>query len=522
MTQIPPNTTPTRPGRTMVVLAIVVALIIAGLGYFGWRALKPDDDFSKPKPTGEKVDDSLAKFYDQSLSWRECGRARCTRVEVPVDYDKPDGETLKLSVRLYPATDGSPERTLFVNPGGPGGSATDFAATMWSELSKNVTDIYDVVGVDPRGVGDSTPLKCLDGPAMDKFVDTDPEPDDKAELRQLRDVTSQMGEACAKNSGELASHVSTEEAARDMDVVRALMGRKTLDWFGASYGTQLGATYAHLFPKNVGRMVLDGAVDPSADEFEAAMGQTTGFQRAFDAYAKDCIKDRSSCPLGSSVDEARSKVSAFFAQVDNKPLEVGSRELTVGTALFGVALPLYSQEYWGLLTDGLTAAFEGDGSVLLSLSDAYFSRNPDGTYDNNGGQVIYAVNCLDSGDSRPTLEEVEKQLPAFEKASPVFGGFLGWGVLGCTDWPLTSDTPQTSVDAEGAPPIVVIGTTRDPATPYEWARNLADQLKVGVLVSRDGDGHTAFASGNDCIDTLVEKFLAEGTVPKDGTLCKAE
>lgn len=515
---------PTRPTRTIVVLVVVSVLLIAAAGYAGWWLADRDGDdsnWSEPTPTGEPADDSLAQYYEQDLDWDDCGRAaRCTQVTVPVDYQKPSGETLELAVRLYPATDGKAERTLFVNPGGPGGSAQDYAASMSNDLSDPVRAMYDVVGVDPRGVGESTPLKCLDDAAMDDFVDTDPDPDDKAETAALRDSTKEMGEACAKNSGDLASHVSTEEAARDMDVVRALMGRDELDWFGASYGTQLGATYAHLFPDKVGRMILDGAVDPSADAFEGALGQATGFQRAFDAYAENCAK-QSSCPVGSSVGEARAKVAALIKQLDQQPIKVGDRELTEGTAFYGIAVTLYSEETWDYLSSALDRVFDGDGSVLLSLSDLYFSRAKDGHYRNNIGQVIYAVNCLDA-DDRPTLDDVEKRLPEFEKVSPVFGSALGWGVVGCTDWPLTSKTPQGDVAAEGAPPIVVIGTTRDPATPYEWARNLADQLKVGVLVSRDGDGHTAFNSGNQCIDDLVEDFLVDGTVPKDDTMCKAE
>lgn len=517
MTTSPP--VPTRPRGLVALLVLLLVVVLVAAGLIGWRLLDHDDDWSKPAPTREKVGGDLAKFYDQSLDWSDCGRARCTKVTVPVDYEKPDGQTLKLAVRLYPAADGEAERTMFVNPGGPGGSATDFAAAMWSQLGRDVTGMYDVVGVDPRGVGDSTPLACLSDRDMDGFVDTDPDPDDSDEMRALRRSVRAMGDACAKNSGDLASHVSTAEAARDMDVVRALLGRKKLDWFGASYGTQLGATYAHLFPQNVGRMVLDGAVDPTIGAFGAALGQATGFQRAFDSYAAHCAQ-QADCPVGSSVKEARAKVAALLAQLDAQPIKVGDRELTEGTAFYGIALPLYSEESWDYLTQALTRVFDGDGSVLLALSDAYFSRQPNGRYAENIGQVIYAVNCLDD-DERPGLRAVEDKIGEFEKVSPVFGRALGWGVLACADWPLTSSSPQGSVKAEGAPPIVVIGTTRDPATPYEWARALADQLGVGVLVSREGDGHTAYASGNDCIDDLVDTFFVKGTVPKDGTMCKA-
>ncbi len=243
-------------------------------------------------------------------------------------------------------------------------------------------------------------------------------------------------------------------------------------------------------------------------------------QQTIIATLIECVK-QPSCPVGSSVDEARSTVADLLDDLDGSPLEVGDRQLTQGNAFYGIAVTLYSRQTWDYLSQGLQAALEGDGTVLLALSDAYFGREADGSYQGNIGEVIYAVNCLDVAE-RPSLAQVEKRLPQFEKASPVFGRALGWGVLACTDWPLTSSTPQGEVDAEGAPPIVVIGTTRDPATPYEWARSLADQLGTGVLVSRDGDGHTAYASGNDCIDDLVDTFFTKGTVPRDGTECPAE
>ncbi len=299
-----------------------------------------------------------------------------------------------------------------------------------------------------------------------------------------------------------------------------LLGRTKMDWFGASYGTQLGATYATLFPKTVGRMVLDGAVDPALGAIDSSLGQTTGFQRALEAFASDCVK-RASCPLGTDVDEGLAKIADLMSQLDDSPLKTQdeTRKLTEGLAFYGIAVTLYDKGTWHYLRDALTQAFSGDGTTLLLLSDAYFSRNPDGAYGDNIGEVIYAVNCLDVAD-RLTEAEVVAALPRFEKASPVFGRALGWGALGCTDWPIESTHPQVKISGDGAPPIVVIGTTRDPATPYEWAKSLADQLSSGVLISRDGDGHTAYGSGNACITKAVDAYLVDGTVPKDGLLCE--
>lgn len=512
--------------RRTKILAILVALVLVGaiavaavVGGGGG-----DDKASgtkDPAPASDGVPSGLEDFYSQKLSWDECGQAaRCTSVEVPIDYAKPDGDTLKLRVKVISAK-GDGGRSLFVNPGGPGGEAQGFADYMKSQLGSKVLDRYDIVGVDPRGVGQSTPVDCLSDRGLDAYAASEPDPDDQAEITEYRKTMVDFGKGCEQRSGALAEHISTEEAARDFDVVRALLGSKTFDWFGASYGTQLGATYATLFPKTVGRMVLDGASDPSLSAEESAFGQTTGFQRALDSYIKDCVK-QASCPLGRNADAAEDKLSAFVEARDSDPLSTDEkRKVTEGITFYGIAVTLYDKETWPVLTQALTAAFKGDGSVLLRLSDAYFRRAPDGSYSENLGEANPAINCLDAGDDdASTLQDVEDSLPRFSKASPVFGRALAWGAIMCTDWPIKSDHPQVAVDATGSKPIVVLGTTRDPATPYEWAKSLTDQLKTAVLVTRQGDGHTAYTSGNTCIKKLVDAYLVDGTVPKDGTTCK--
>lgn len=478
-----------------------------------------DDKWSEPKPATTSAPSGLKAFYDQKVSWSSCGSAKCAWIKVPVDYAKPDGATTRLRAVVHPAEGGTAKRSILVNPGGPGGSAIDFAKTMATSFGDDVRSMYDIVGVDPRGVAKSSPLKCLPDKAFDEFVQTDPDPDNPGEVTALRKSITDLGEACEKNSGGLAAHVSTVEAAKDMDVVRALLGRPKLDWFGASYGTELGAVYAQLFPTKVGRMVLDGAVDPSLDAIGSSLGQTTGFQRALDAYAKDCV-EHSDCPLGDDADAGLGKIADLMKQLDATPMRaLPGRDLTEGQAFYGVAVTLYDKSTWQYLSQGLKAAFEGDGSILLRLSDIYFERDQDGSYGGNIGQVIYAVNCLDAPD-RLTVEETEAALPRFEKVSPVFGRALGWGALGCADWPIKVTNPLPKIEAKGAPPILVLGTTRDPATPYEWAESLASQLSSGVLITREGDGHTAYNSGNDCITEAVDNFFTEGTVPKDGLTCK--
>lgn len=496
-------------------LTLILAVIAAGAAI----VVINRDGWAKPEPVAEGAPAELSKFYDQDVKWSKCNTAQCADIQVPVDYDEPDGETAELSVRVIPATSGKAERSIFVNPGGPGGDATDYADTMAGQFGDDVRAMYDIVGVDPRGVGDSTPLECMSDEDFAKFTNTDPDPDDPTEVAVLRKSIVDLGTACEKNGGALAAHVSTEEAARDMDIVRALLGRKKMDWFGASYGTQLGATYATLFPETVGRMVLDGAVDPSLGAIDSALGQTTGFQRALEAYVKDCVSGED-CPVGDDVTEGLAKIAGLMKQLDAQPMKTkDSRDLTEGLAFYGIAVTLYDKSTWKYLTQGLGDALKGDGTFLLVLSDAYFQRTPDGKYADNIGEVIYAVNSLDVAN-RLSPAEMEAALPRFEKISPVFGRSLGWGALAYTDWPIKTTHPQVKISGEGAPPIVVIGTTRDPATPYEWAESLASQLDSGVLISRDGDGHTAYGSGNECITKAVDTYLVDGTVPEDGLLCK--
>lgn len=516
----------TRRTAVLAAVAAFAALVLVGavavVALTGGDNQKSSDDWAKPTPAATGVSSGLEPYYTQDLSWDDCGTAHCTWVKVPIDYAKPGGDTLKLRVKVSPAKEPG-GHSLFLNPGGPGGSALGFVDYMRAQFGSSVLKRYDLVGVDPRGVGQSTPVDCLSDRDFDTYAASEQTPDDAAEIAKFRATIVDAGKGCEVRSGALAAHLSTEEAARDFDVVRALLGAKKFDWFGASYGTQLGATYATLFPKKVGRMVLDGAVDPSLSSEESSFGQATGFQRALQAYINDCVKTKK-CPLGRDAGRAEKKIAAFLEARDAKPMKTGEkRQLTEALAFYGIAVTLYDKEYWPVLTQGLSAAFKGDGSVLLRLADVYFERKPDGSFDSNIGEAFPAISCLDtSADTESSLQEIEKSLPRFTKASPVFGRFMAWGALGCTEWPIKATHPQVPIDAKGSAPIVVLGTTRDPATPYEWSKALTDQLGSAVLISRDGDGHTAYTSGNRCIKDLVDAYLVDGKVPKNGTLCKAE
>lgn len=462
-----------------------------------------------------------ASYYDQKLAWTNCsqfGQAyECATLKVPLDYSSPD-RSIGLSVLKRPA-DGTTGGlgALVVNPGGPGGSGVDYAKFASNVFSAGVTNRYDVVGFDPRGVGRSAPIRCLDTRQTDMWLSMDDTPDTPAEVAELVAFDKTFAQACKKNTGAVLAHVSTVEAAADMDLLRAALGENTLTYFGASYGTLLGATYAQEFPEKVGRFVLDGAVSPTATADEAAKAQAAGFETALNAFIADCLKD--SCPLGSSAATARAKVASFLDGLDKTPLPTGtSRVLTQQLGETGIVAALYSRTDWVVLRLAFIQAFDGNGSGLLDLADGYSGR-VNGTYDSSLLQANVAINCLDSGSAGTSVADIEKQAAGYEAAAPIFGDSTRWAALACHDWPETAEFAPPKLAAVGAAPIVVIGTTRDPATPYAWAKELASTLTSGVLLTRDGDGHTGYHQGNKCIDAAVDAYLLDGTVPTDGKRC---
>ncbi|MCM3516861.1 alpha/beta hydrolase [Nocardioides sp. P86] len=519
-----------------IVLAVVLVLGAAGVAIgYGLSARDSDDSADGPERAGpaptstpsadatEPPDPALAAYYGQSIDWAACeddDDMECATLTVPVDYAEPDGETIDVRLLRDPADEpGQRVGSLVVNPGGPGSPGTSYAAAGTQAFRQPLLDAFDIVGFDPRGTGGSDPVDCLSDDELDAFLAADPDPDDAAEEQALVEDLDGFFAGCVERSDALVGHVTTVEAARDMDVLRAALGETTLTYLGASYGTKLGATYAELFPQRVGRLLLDGAVDVSLSTRESSLGQARGFETALRAYVEDCVSG-DDCPLGGSVEEGLTTITDLLDDIDAQPLPTSDdRELTVGSAFYGVVTPLYVRDYWPLLTQGLEQALDGDGTTLMLLADAYASRDSfSGDYLNNSAEAIYAINCLDD----PTAlapEDVPAQYADFEEASPTFGRVFAWGLVGCAGIEVEASEPAPQIDGAGAAPIVVVGTTRDPATPYEWAQALAEQLDSGVLVTRDGDGHTGYNSGNECVDTAVEDYLVEGTVPDDGLQC---
>ena len=513
----------------VAVLALALTAFVAvGLAVQGFQS---DESAPSPRPTPSPTTPppasvtqppapALADFYSQRIDWEPCetnADQDCGTLTVPVDYADPGGETLELSLLRVPAS-GARVGSMVVNPGGPGARGTSYAAAAGQVFREPLLESFDIVGFDPRGVGRSDPVDCLTDAELDDYLAGDPTPDTTAEVADYKAAVLSFGDRCVAASGPIVGHVTTIEAARDMDVLRAALGEETLTYFGASYGTKLGATYAELFPEQVGRFVLDGAVDVSLDPRSLALDQAAGFETALRAYVQNCLDSTDSCFLGDSVDEGLDTITGLLAEIEEEPLPAGDRELTVGNAFYGIITPLYNRDYWFLLSTALTSALEGKGTALMQLADAYASRNPDGTYADNSVEANYAISCLDDPTSVP-FAKVPSLFDAFEEASPTFGRVFAWGMVGCRGVAVTSSEEPLVVRGEGAAPILVLGTTRDPATPLKWARALAGQLDSGVLVERDGDGHTAYNSGNECVDGIVEDYLVDGDVPPDGTTC---
>lgn len=498
---------------------LLLCLLATGCSAFGGSSPDPVPVGEAAPVAGEAASQaSLSAFYDQDLQWADCsGGFECTQLTVPVDYDDPTGATTTLAVVRLRTSGEDRLGSLVLNPGGPGASGVEYARAAENVVSDDVRDHFDVVGFDPRGVGESNPLRCLSDEATDEFLTTDPTPDDPAEVQALSDQAAALGQGCAA-SGELAAHVDTQTVARDLDVLREALGDSRLNYLGKSYGTYLGAWYAQEFPQRVGRFLLDGALDPALSSEEVNAGQAAGFEVALRSYVEGCL-DGDDCPLTGSVDDGVQQIRDFLDSLDSRPLPTGTdRELVQGLGYFALAYPLYAESMWPTLSAALAAGFGGDGSQLLTLADAYSHRGADGRYLDNSSTVIYAVNCLDRDDAEP-LADVESTVAEFAAESPTFGPFLAWGGLACTNWPIEPVGEARAVTAEGAAPILVVGTTRDPATPYEWAQSLADELDSGRLLTYDGDGHTAYGRGSQCIDEAVDTYLISGEEPDEGTRC---
>ncbi|MZG15315.1 alpha/beta fold hydrolase [Streptomyces sp. SID5914] len=492
---------------------------------------------------------ALTSLRNQSLTWKDCPapapiqgggeapgalpdgtRWQCATLRTPLDWKNPSGESMDLALIRARAAGDPDERigSLLFNFGGPGGSGVATLPGLAPDYEKLRTR-YDLVSFDPRGVGNSAGVRCLDaGLPSEEEIDNTPD-DGGDETNALVRFNRETAAACEKNSGDVLPHVGTTQAAQDMDLMRQVLGDEKLHYFGISYGTELGGVYAHLFPEHVGRAVLDGVVDPTHDLMEEALAQAGGFQLAFEHFAAWCA--RQGCTLGDDAEDIVDLVVGLEAALDDAPLATpDDGELDGDGLVDAISGALYRQDYWPALRVGLEAAADDNGEVLHDLAEALGQHGRGGgtdddtaTEESNEDDAFRAITCDDSSN-RYTVADVESRLPDFLEASPLFGPGLAWSALSCDGWPVPGASRHPEVSAPGAPPVLLVGNTGDPATPYEGAARMAQRLgeKVGVELTYEGEGHGAYDSGNTCVQDTVNAYLLNGTLPKPGTVCEAE
>ncbi len=440
---------------------------------------------------------------------------QCGKLAVPLDYAKPDGETIDLALIRIPAK-GPGERlgSLLFNFGGPGASGVDTMARAVKAFGA-LNARYDLISFDPRGVQRSRGVVCGTGKDMDAYVSLNTLPSNEETRAKVQAGTEQFTRLCDKDSGPVLPYVGTVNAAQDMDRMRAALGDAKFNYFGMSYGTQLGAVYATKFPKNVGRMVLDAPLDPSVTLEQRTLAQSRGFQQAYESFLKDCVSQ--GCELGGSVEAANRKVESFLNKMVVSPLQVGDRPLTQGLASTAVAAALYSKLSWPFLESALSSGLKGDGGALMYLADTYTGRRPDGSYTTEMSSFP-AITCVDTAE-RPGREELARTEKAALKISPLFGS-AGAGTF-CTPWPVPGSNEARKINATGSGPIVVVAGKGDPATPYQWGPKLTEQLKTATLLTYEGEGHGAYLSGSKCIQGAVNAYLIDGKVPDKDASCPA-
>ena len=474
-------------------------------------------------PTAESVPAELAPYYEQVLTWEDCGGgATCTTATAPLDWDNPDPATdIDLALARHTSS-APPEGSLFVNPGGPGASGYDFVKdSIDFAVSERLQQNFDVIGWDPRGVGRSSAVDCKDDAGLDAYLYSYiPDPVDSAEyVRKATEQAVDFAQSCQENTGPLLEFVDTASTVRDLDMLRAVVGDEKLNYFGFSYGSDIGAQYADTFPESVGRVVLDGATDSSLSRFDMIVQQTQGFDSALRAYLEDCLGTPEECPFDGTVDDALVTLDQLLDSLGSSPIRaVDGRELNPNVMSTAINSAMYTAEYWPYLSQAFLEVMQGDAATAFLLADSYFGRGVDGGYASNLFEAFTAINCVDYPvETNPeAIAALNAELSEIDPLSE----YDTLGDVQCANWPYAYSGEEVEpVTGDGADPIVVVGTTNDPATPYRWAEALSDQLESAVLVTYTGEGHIAYDEQDPCINTPIDDYFIDGTVPTDGLTC---
>ena len=528
-----------------VAILAVVAIVLTVIGYFGIHRRKGPVPTQTATASSAPIDvhgGSVQAFYDQGITWGKCAPGtfdsyrgvdssdpseyQCAFLKAPLDWDNPDGDQISLALAIH-RSGKKDAPALFVNPGGPGGAVVSALPYYAGQgIGEAVVNAYDIVALDPRGVGDSTPVFCMTDAEKDKYnagsetEGTDADSPQSA-IAEVQEDSREFAQGCRDHSGAIFEHIDTVSAARDFDMVRSILGQDKLNLLGYSYGPFLGATYAGLYPAQVGRFVLDGALDPSLSVDEVSSMQMRGLDASLQQWITDCAT-QASCPMGRTKDEGIANVRSFLESLEASPLPTNDpdRPLTEGLAVTAMIGAMYNTQWWPELTNAYSdATRRNDGTAMLEIADLMNSRNPDGTYADNSTDAINAINNLDYKPAGTDAEWIARA-DALKSELSILDRYVGYPSAGLSAWP-TEHAERAPIHATGAAPILVIGTTHDPATPYPMAEALASQLDSGVLITVEGWNHTAYRRGaNQCVVRAVEDYLVKDTVPTDGLTCQ--
>jgi pimeloyl-ACP methyl ester carboxylesterase len=520
------------PRRLRLVAGLLLAMVVAVAGCTVPTFAPDGSGEPTPATSGGTAAPSVG-----TADWKNCdkvpedlvGRGAsnmsydCATVDVPRNWnEQSSGETYAIAlIRIRSKAQKNRIGSLLINPGGPGGSGIDTAVYLsygptLGGLPTAVTNQFDIIGFDPRGVGRSDPIKCISNTDQDASFAAVPDPASQAAFDSYVALNKRIATGCGAKYGDELVNFSTEQAAKDMESIRQAVGDEKLTYLGFSYGTLLGATYAQQFPSSIRAMVLDGAVDPTQSYVQGSESQAKGFERAFTNFSNWCKANAAKCPIAP---DARKAVTDAIAAADKNPVAyTDGRKATSGWIFLSVISSLYTESGWTALATAIANLKSGNAKGVFTLADQYAERKPDGSYSNLFDANL-AVNCADTKDA-PSVDEIRKLQGEWRKKYPLFGAPLAVGMLPCTFWPGERD-PYPAGKADGAPPIVVVGTTGDPATPYENTADLASMLGVGHVLTWEGEGHTAYPS-TPCIVKAVDDYLIDLQVPQEGLRCPAK
>lgn len=461
-------------------------------------------------------------YFGQTIEWESCeSGAECATVLAPLNWDALEpGQDISLALSRHRAT-GDAEGSLLINPGGPGASGYEFVRDrLTSAVGEALRESFDIVGWDPRGVNASSSVSCAATDAeLDFFFfgELEAESDTPEWDAELLAESIRFGEECRANTGELLQYVDTLSTVRDLDLLRHLLGDRLLNYLGYSYGTLIGALYIDTFPESVGRIVLDGPIDPSASQFEVVLNQYRSFEAALIAYVDDCV-ERAACPFEGDRDAQLSAVSGLYDRLESEPLRHTDGRLVDNSMLrTAMVTTLYSQQNWIYLSQLFAEINRDETRTAMILVDFYYDRQ-DGVYLDNSREAFIAINCLDYTVEfdKDVLADQARQL---RDVAPYTARPRGYGDLVCQNWPFPPRLTKGPVSGEGAPPVLVIGTTGDPATPYNWSLSLAEQLGNARHLTLEAEGHLAYNKTSSCINDSVEQYFLTGALPEDGLYC---